>query len=302
MKNTVLCFVCTAMTIFCMKAQTIQPIDDAIKLSDKFEREQGLLTLYADNRDFCPYFLNITFTDCLNFNGMSGVRSYIVTPGKNAFVSFSLSDKSKAYNYRYKFTMLRGNPDGKVDIDFAYALPANAIGKISALPIDVGNRYQILFELPTDTVFACRDGVMCDDGLSDHSFKGRKNFGGSESTEQITLYHKDNSFGEYVFIGKSLVFPGQKIKMGTPIAVVENISGKYQVYFSTYYLDKKKIKEANKDGRKHSYIKPFFQTANEGKSQLVKDKEYSCIISDEMVVQDMNKRERNRFLKTKALE
>lgn len=176
MKTIILCLCFIGLTVFRAESQTIQPIDDAIKLSDKFEREQGLLTLYADNRDFCPYFLNITFTDCLNFNGMSGVRSYIVTPGKNAFVSFSLSDKSKAYNYRYKFTMLRGNPDGKVDIDFAYALPTNVNGKIFALPIDVGNTYQILFELPTDTVYASRDGIMCNDEVSDHSFKGRKKF------------------------------------------------------------------------------------------------------------------------------
>lgn len=291
-----------AVVILHAKAQYTQPVENAIQLSDKFDREQGLLTLYADNKDFCPYYLSIFFTDYNNLTGMSGNRSTMVPPGNHSIMSFSLSDKTRSFNYRYGYSMFRGNPNSKINVDFTYSFPTGGHGKISARPTENRNGYQLLCELPADTVYACRGGIMCNDDLRDHTAKGHKNFGGSQFTNQITLCHDDDTFGEYIFKGKSLVYPGQKVKMGSPIAIVEKMTGKhYTLYFSVYFLDKNKLKDPD-IGNKHTHFRPFFQTANEGKVRLEREKEYVSELTDEMLMQDMSKRERKKFLQAKTSE
>ena len=298
MRTLVLCISCIMLFLLRAEAQYMQPIENAIQLSDKFDGTEGRLTLYAENRDFCPYYLFITFTDYSNLVGMSGIRSLTALPGNHSIASFSLSDKTKSFNYKYNFSMFRGNPNSKINIDFAYALPTNGHGKIFTNTTENRDGYQLMFELPSDTIYACREGIVCNDDLRDHTAKGHKNFGSSQSTEQITLYHNDNSFGEYIFKGKSLIYPGQKVKMGTPIAITESSKGKNAMYFSTYFLDKNKIKEAS-IGNKHTHFRPFFQTANAGKLRLERETEYVSELTDEMLMQDMNKRELKKFLKAR---
>lgn len=298
-KNIFLLSVCILLTIFRTSAQFYQqPVENAVQLSDKFDQSQGLLTFYGDNQDYCPYYLFVYFKDYQNLNGMIGTRSIIAYPGNKLLMSYSLSDKTKSFNYRYTYSMYRGNPRSKVNVDFAYALPtANGA---TVMPRTTQNRegYQLSFEVVSDTVYACREGVMCNDDLSDHTAKGHKKFDGRHSMVQITLYHEDGSFGEYVFEGKSMVFPGQRVKMGQPIGILGTILNKYFINFSVYFLDKNKI-EDNKVSNKHTHFRPFFQTENAGKLRLEREQIYVCERTDEMLMQDMSKKEQKKFLKTK---
>ncbi|MDR1744046.1 MAG: M23 family metallopeptidase [Dysgonamonadaceae bacterium] len=278
----------------------MQPVENAIQLSDKFDAQEGLLTLYGDNRDFCPYYLFITFTDYSNLTGMSGIRSATLPWGNHAIMSFSLSDKTKGYNYRYSYSMYRGDPKSKINIDFPYTLPT-AKGATARMARTTENRegYQLSFEVMSDTVYACRGGMMCNDDLRDHTAKGNKNFDGRHSMSQITLYHGDGSFGEYVFKGKSLVYPGQRVKMGQAIGIIETMLDSYFINFSVYFLDKNKVDD-RKVGNKHTHFRPFFQTANAGKLRLEREQEYVCELTDEMLMQDMSKKEQKKFLKEKS--
>jgi hypothetical protein len=111
------------------------------------------------------------------------------------------------------------------------------------------------------------------------------------------MYHSDGNFGEYVFKGKSLVYPGERIKMGSPIAVVES-TDRNSFRFSVYFLDKNKLKD-NNIGNKHTHFRPFFLTVNEGKVRLENARTYHCKLTDEMLMQDMSKREKKNYLKNK---
>lgn len=301
-KNIFLLTVCISLAIFHTNAQFYQqPVENAVQLSDKFSQTEGVLTFYGHNRDFCPYYLHVYFKDYHNFRGMIGTRSIIAGPGNQSLMSYSLSDKTKGFNYRYTYSMYRGDPKSKVNVDFAYALPTS--NGASAMPRTTQNRegYQLSFEVVSDTVYACREGVMCNDDLSDHTAKGHKKFNGRHSMAQVTLYHKDGSFGEYVFKGKSLVYPGQQVKMGQPIGIIETILDKYFINFAVYFLDKNKV-EDNSVGNKHTHFRPFFQTGNAGKLRLEREQTYVCELTDEMLMQDMSKKEQKRFLKTKSVK
>jgi len=200
----------------------------------------------------------------------------------------------------YRFAMYRGNADQKPNIDFAYCLPI-AKGDSTVMFINpLSDGYQMSFIILSDTIYASRGGIVCDDELTDFTAKGHQNFSGSRVVKKITIYHDDATFGEYVFIGQPLTSRGKRVSMGEPIAVLsksdEDIRSNFN--FAVYFLDRNKVRNTS-IGNKHTHFRPFFQTANEGKVRLEEEKVYVCYLNDEMLMQDMSKQQRRKFLKEK---
>jgi hypothetical protein len=302
MKNILISgFTIVLLSVFQANAQSFQDMSNAVQLSDDFDENQGRLTFYADNKDFCDYYLYISFVYSEGFQGMTTGASVVVSHGQRQIKSYKVDEKATRYGYNYRYAMFRGNPNKKPDVEFSYSLPVVNGETIFAETTENQEGYQLAFELPTDTVYACRGGVICDDNLKDHTAKGYKSFSDSRHLSQITVYHADGTFGEYVFKGKPLVYSGQDIKIGTPIAIVDNSLEKYSVRFSAYFLDKNKVKDQNV-GNKHTHFRPFFQTYDEGKVRLENGKTYICELTDEMLMQDMSKGERKKFLKNRTKE
>ncbi len=285
--------VCLLLGIFQAKGQ-LQDANNAIQLSDEFDKEQGRVSFYAENRDYCDYYLYIAFVYSEGFSGMTTSRPVVVNPGKETIMSFKVIEGAARYGYNYRYTMFRGNINKKPNVDFTYALPATDRQTVVANITENRDGYQLSFELPSDTAYACRGGVVCNDELKDNTSKGFKNFNSNQALNQVTLYHPDGSFGEYIFKGKSLVYPGESLKIGTPIAVVE----RHFVNFSTYLLYGNKVKNS-KVGNKHTHFRPFFQTENAGKLRLERERAYVSQLNDEMRMQDMSKGQQKKFLKAK---
>ncbi|MDR0230695.1 MAG: hypothetical protein LBI82_01060 [Dysgonamonadaceae bacterium] len=293
MKHNLLIFV-LLLSICNLNAQSRQDLSNAVQLSDDFKQSQGQLTFHADNRDFCDYYLQISFLNTEGFSGMPTGTSAVVRPGEQQIMNYRVQESATRYSYNYRYAMFRGSIYKKPNVDFAYSLPVVNEETITAKIKENRDGYQLDFELPTDTIYACRGGVICNDELKDHTAKGYRNFNDSRSMSQITAYHDDGTFGEYVFKGKSLVYPGKNIKMGEAIAIIQKDIAKNSVLFSVYFLDKNKVKETN-TGNKHTHFRPFFQTFD-GKIRLENGKTYICEYTDEVLMQDMTKRERKKFL------
>ncbi|MDR0414435.1 MAG: M23 family metallopeptidase [Prevotellaceae bacterium] len=273
---------------------------NAVELSHDFDQTQKRLTIYSNNKDFCDYHLVVSFIYAEGFEGMSSEMSRTVGYGKRQVATYRVRADATRYSYNYRYVMYRGNSEEKPQVDFIYSLPVVANSATTAAVVENPEGYQLAFDLPSDTVYASRGGVVCDDNLKDNTVKGHKYFNDNRRRSQVTVYHADGSFGEYVVDGTSLVYPGQSVKMGSPIASVKN-TGKYLLLFSVYFLDKNKLK--NKDtGNKHTHFRPFFQTINEGKSRLTNGVSYLCEYTDEMLMQDMSRRERKKFMETKKLK
>jgi hypothetical protein len=274
---------------------------NAVQLSDNFDESQRRLTFYADNRDFCDYYLQISFFHYEGFQGMPAGIPAVVSHGKKQIMSYKVNEHATRYVYNYRYAMFRGNINKKPNVDFSYSLPVVSGEVAFAEATENKEGYQLAFTLPTDTAYACRGGIICDDNLKDHTAKGYKSFSDSRTLSQITMYHADGTFAEYVFRGKSLVYPGQNIKTGAPIAVINKTLEKYSVQLSVYFLDKNKVKHQN-IGNKHTHFRPFFQADKAGKVRLESGKFYTCELTDEMLMQDMSKRERKKFFKNKQKE
>jgi hypothetical protein len=276
----------------------MQDPDNAVQLSHDFDQMQRRLSFQSDNRDFCDYHLYISFIHAEGFDGMSSGTSLTVGPGKRQVLTYRVREGASRYSYNYHYAMYRGDSRTKPNVDYIYALPVTAGNTVMASVVENPEGYQLAFDLSSDTVYACRGGVVCDDDLKDNTVKGHKYFNDNRRRTQITVYHADGSFGEYVFRGKPLVYPGQNVKMGAPIALVER-TGNHSLRFSAYFLDKNKLK-SNAQGNKHTHFRPFFQTVNEGKVRLENGTTYLCEYTDEMLMQEMSKREKKNFLKNRT--
>jgi hypothetical protein len=58
MKNILISeFTILLLTAFQANAQSFQDPDNAVQFSDDFDRSLGRLIFYADNKDFCDYYL-----------------------------------------------------------------------------------------------------------------------------------------------------------------------------------------------------------------------------------------------------
>jgi len=286
----------------CKSFAQLQDPELAVQLSHDFDESQGRLSFFGDNRDFCDYYLYISFIYTEGFEGITtgaGV-SITVSPGKKQVMSYRVRKDAQRYSYNYQYAMYRGNHQGKPNIDYIYSLPVADKEYVTALVTENRDGFQLAFDMPSDTVYACRGGIMCDDELKDNTAKGFMRFNDNSNLSQITIYHDDGTFGEYIFKGKALIYPGENIKQGKPIAVIDRTFSP-TMRFSAYFLDKNKLKNKN-IGNKHTHFRPFFQTVTEGKIRLENDHIYQSDMTDEVLLQEMSKSEKKKFLKQKEIK
>lgn len=294
-KKNVLTLVLVCLACCVLYAQSKQDPDCAVRLFDHFDKDSRQLTFRSENRDFCDYYVMISFLYAEGFSGMLGGTSSVVGPGEQQLMSYNVAENAQRYGYNYQYALFRGNPYAKLNAEFTYALPVSGEETVLTRLVENKEGYQLEFELPSDTVYACRSGVICDDRLKDFSFKGRECFANTKNMSQLTLSHRDGSFGEYVFRGEPLVYAGEEVAMGEPIAVVREGQERFLLRFSVYFLDKNKLKEL-RVAHKHTHLRPFFQTYNSGKTRLEQDKTYIGEFTDEMFLQDLTRKEKKRYL------
>jgi len=298
-------------SVYNIIAQSWQDIDNAVRLSDNFNETQRQLTFYAENRDFCDYYVQISFAT-EGFEGMPRNAFLTIANGKQQIFKYKAREGAPRYSYRYTYTMYRGNSQKFPNIDFSYQLPVKDGDKVNSEIVENKFGYQLQFLVLNDTLYACRGGIICNDNLKDFSAKGHQTFHSRQNSSQITIYHADASFGEYVFNGKSLVYPGEIVEMGTPIAIfkknssfddsVDDYDNDNEVnwmLFSTYFLDKNKVRDQS-HGNKHTHFRPFFQTYNYGKTRLENQIDYLCQQTDVMFMQDMSRLQKRRYMQNKS--
>ena len=280
-------FVCLSLIVH-SNLFSQQETSNAVQITTEYNQETEKLSFIGENQDLCDYVV------CVILTGQT--RFIIARPGKSELFNVKIAPGTSYAGYR--FAMYRGTTDLKPNIDFTYCLPISKGDSLAMTVNFFSNNYQMDFIVSSDSIFAIRDGVVCNDDLKDFTEKGYQHFNDRRFIKQITIYHKDGTFGEYVFVGKPLVSRGSKVKMGQPIADI----GKYGRFsLSLYFLDKNKLKNIS-IGNKHTHFRPFFQTSNEGKVRLNENEKYYCELDNEMLMQDMNKREQKKFNKIQINE
>jgi hypothetical protein len=294
MKNKLLVFI-LSFSVCSFNTRAQENHSNAVQISSNFDEKQGRLTFMANNRDFCDYHVRINFTNAQGFSGMPGGISVVVSPRERQIANYRVNEGATSISYNYRYTIFRGSIHKKPNIDFAYSLPVANNETVLARVVENREGYRLEFAFQTDTVFASRSGIVCNDELTDHTAKGHRGFNDSRTMSQITIYHTDGTFAEYVFRGKPLVYPGQNVEMGQTIAVLHQDMGRKALLLSAYFLDKNKVEKTDVSN-KHTHFRPFFQTVEKGKIRLENEGTYTAVFTNEMQMQDMSKRERRRYL------
>jgi hypothetical protein len=256
-----------------------------------YDFKDGQADYFADVEDYCDYY----FIASINSRGYQSVNQNegLIRRGRNRLFTVK---REGGYSYpSFSYLAHRGNPHAKIQVDFPYAFPVKQGDSIRTKPKMNSSAYTTLFMLQyasSDTIYACREGVVCDNDL----YFSRSN----TKTDLITLYHRDGSFGNYGGYATSLVYPGDYVKMGQAIAIAgkKGVKQEKVVEFAVYFLDRNKMKN-RESGSKHTNIRPFFHSANAGNARPEEKTAYISEITEDMLMQDMSKKEIKNYLKKK---
>lgn len=254
-------------------------------VQSKWELTQTNLELNFYNSDYCDYYLV-----------SSRNKELWVSPGKNNLVSVA---KESAAKYRNdptfmpnSFRTFKGYFPNKINPDFLYSLPVKS-GDSVRYVVDTSKEFYTYFFLlrPMDTVYAVRGGVMCkrqNQGL----FNKRESI---EDEGTILIYHTDRTFAQYQKLSKCLIREGEQVSVGQAIGLVQK---KGFLSLTFFFLDKNKFADGNTRGLPHTHFQPLFHTST-GNLKIEEKALYTNDWSDDVITQEMTKREKKRYEKNK---
>ncbi len=201
------------------------------KLTVYQEKTENGYIFYADNNAVVPYSIQLNFKELKNLKPNKDLSKYIAvapaTTQKHEILRLNkVKEASTSYDFNYLFTI--GDPNLKVDDEYAYWFPFAHGNKER-----VGQGYNgagthkginaVDFNLNTgEAVHAARSGVVIDvkedsnTGGSDPKFEKDGNF--------IRIYHADGTIADYVHLVQngSMVKIGGKVKAGDKIGTSGN--------------------------------------------------------------------------------
>lgn len=225
----------------------------------------GLYDFYAENPNFYPMQISIDFVkfenmsaDC-NLPYMTSLKH-----GKTYLfkVKRILLDIPGAFEH--KFDTRVGAYPVKYDPNVTYSLPVGKGKETSVFNFDLSksddpSKIMWAFSLNKgDTVFCCREGVICmkTETTYQNGYRAGEN--------SITVIHNDNSFAKYEVFSDSLLFvkTGDSVKSGTALGIAggENYQVGAHVRFSVYYSDARIDSIINNKIRNYyKWVQPLFK-------------------------------------------
>ena len=237
----------------------------------------GLFDFYAENPNLYPMQICLTFTDFQNMTA-SCQLPYIATvyPGKAKIFNLRRTLIDIPGSFKYTYSTRVGAYPVVYDPSAFYILPI-ATGKQTNVTYfdtsksDDPSKIMMSFSLSKgDTVYSCREGVVC---LKNESrFKNGYRMG----ENSITILHPDNSFSKYEVFADSQLFVtlGDTISAGAPLGLAggSNYAMGAHVQFSVYYANVRIDSiEENKIRNYYQYVNPLFKTGK-AKAEVLKDK------------------------------
>jgi hypothetical protein len=241
----------------------------------------GLYDFFAENQNCYPIQLCLSFTQFDNMMATCQLP-YIgnIEPGKHKIFNIRrvLLDIPGGFKYT-NYTRIGAYPVIYNPVT-VYSLPVSK-GKVTkALPFDLSksddpNKILWGFTMSKgDTVFACREGVVC------MMTKSQLVNGYKTGENTITVLHPDNSFGKYEALADSQVFVniGDSILQGRALGLGggSNYAIGTHTRFSVYYVNARIDSiETNKIRNYHQYVNPLFKTGESIFSTLEPNKIYN---------------------------
>ncbi|GGD47537.1 hypothetical protein [Muriicola marianensis] len=287
---------------------------DKITITSKRNDDNSITYSYQKNTPGSHFI----YLDIQQIGNAIAPREFMTVSGRsgNLFTLKPINEKM-GINFRFSYGYLRGEYNPKPDFDFVYALPFRngkeiKVDELSNIRESAGaakkgnwKAFQFTTSSRTDSVFVARKGLVVEvvedmnrDYNQEYSFKQEANY--------VIIEHRDGTLARYGVLEKNSVvpevgdevFPGDFLAMAGTYDKLEN----KQLRFYVYYLNKVDKVVLNNprtvaDGNVfYSYVNPVFLTA-EGLSKLKKGDFATAAISEELITQEMSKREKKKRAK-----
>lgn len=230
------------------------------------------------NNDYCDYYIV-----------RKGAGNYTIQPGVNVVETLNTKSDNQKAQYQAgvsamngtSYTAYPGRFVTKRDTNIVYAIPCAANKSITCSTNRKSVIHSYNFDLQDgDTVFAVRGGVVC---LTPTGYENNS----------TTIYHNDGTFAFYTH-ARMLVRPGDGVAVGQPIAIA---CDRKPMHLYLWYLDKQKLKDSDKFPYKP--IIPRWQSGDTQVKLMEEKALLTATITDEIIMQDMTKAEKKRYLKKK---
>lgn len=240
-------------------------------IESKWERNaEGDTELNYYNEDYCNYYLF-----------RANDRSYDLNPGKNTIFKIEKDSQiDNPFKTSSSYRFYRGKFPKNFQINTPYALPVKD-GEKTEWKTDVREPIKTMnFHMKEgDIVYATRSGVVCQTAHSKH----------------LLVNHPDHTFAAYLVLKDIFVKPGETITTGQPLG----IAGPTGASITFFFLDENKFSNNEASGYPYSHFVPVFRTS-EGDVKPEEKKYYQAKNDDDLIMLDMTKREKKKYLKQKG--
>ncbi|KGE15501.1 peptidoglycan DD-metalloendopeptidase family protein [Sphingobacterium deserti] len=261
-----------------------------------------------------------TFTVALTFkelqNAEAAKTEYTLRGYSGQLTTLTPSNKDQSISYSYTYRFIRGKLNPRVNEEITYALPYEAgtlmsIREASFLKASYfGNstpddwKSYVMTTTSQQTVVASRKGIVVE---VNNKFEDAGQEGSSYTSERndVTVEHEDGSIASYAGFAKNsiAVKVGTEVLPGTVLGKnVKRDTDRFGIYFMVMYLksaDFNMNKGKNMATTKsfYGFLTPKFWVNNQ--PETLSDKsQYDAEIPNEVITQEMSKKELKRYNKS----
>ncbi|HPS13068.1 MAG TPA: M23 family metallopeptidase [Prolixibacteraceae bacterium] len=240
----------------------------------------GLYDFYAENQNLYPVQMQLSFTEFVNMTATCPLP-YVgtINPGKHKIFNIKRVLLDIPGSFKYTHSTRIGAYPVNYDPNTVYDLPVAKGKETKALTFNLAqsddpNKILWGFSMSIgDTVFACREGVVC------MMTKSQVVNGYKTGENTLTILHPDNSFGKYEALADSQIFVnmGDTILRGTALGMGggSNYAIGTHTRFSVFYVNARIDSiEQNKLRNYYQYVNPLFNVGQKQPSLLKGDKTY----------------------------
>ena len=266
--------------------------------------DEGSVEIFAINSTGIPYTVLIKYTQINNLSSSAGSSPFVVArPGRSKVVTLKRVNDTQSTNMGYTYSYMKGDYSRKSKNDAVYLIPLPE-GTIATghrmthiqnqlKPKETNDAYvgvSFSFGLPTEIV-APRKGVVSEISMDKYPDKNNLAFDSSEN--YIELFHEDGSITKIMVLS-----PGtEKVKLGQVVypgdVLAESAGEDYNSGFHVRITNMKPAKENNTELKYH--MSPMKFVSEKGESDLSKSEELMVIHPKEVIVAEMNKKEKKSY-------
>lgn len=274
----------------------------------------GDYEFYSYNNSYCPYILEVNFTELINLRAMNSILPFkdVVPVGTHLLFVLTRENLRESPHFQYHIRYHAGCINQTVDTGYTYLLPV-APGKETQVFEETNIGHQLADESepkdwyvlglkmqPGDTVFAARRGVVV--SMRDTVNLKDSGYYFTRASNYVEIYHNDCSFATYHVFKENGIFvqPGQQVEAGQPLGIAGGdnfLSGTHVSLSVHYYLEQDILKDGQPTGKKTywAYIPTQFWIKGVGKTKLLNHNKYISEYPAELITKEMSKKELKKW-------